>query len=64
MAMKTMIKIKADPAGPIKCVATAGGTSPLFASVAVIGNINAAAANPRDVAKENGMANQQILTGV
>merc|ERR1719291_498177 len=48
------------PAPPNKCVATAGGTRPAPASLAVMGSMSAVDARPREVAKENGMENQHI----
>ena len=60
MAMKSMIKIRTDPASPSKWVATAGGTSPAPASLEVMGSIKAVEVKPREVAREKGMANQQI----
>jgi hypothetical protein len=61
MAMKSMIKTKMDPACPRSSEATAGGTKPDPASSAVMGSIRAVEVNPSEVAKEKGMANQQIL---
>ena len=57
--MKSIIKMSKHPPVPIRCLATAGGTSPRFDSSAVIGSERATDASPRDVAKENGIANQQ-----
>mmetsp|Transcript_19182 Transcript_19182/g.43865 ORF Transcript_19182/g.43865 Transcript_19182/m.43865 type:complete len:108 (-) Transcript_19182:1704-2027(-) len=62
MAMKSMIKMRTAPGSPSKCEATAGGTNPDPASFAVMGSINAVEVKPREVARENGMANQQILS--
>jgi hypothetical protein len=59
MAMKSMIKIKTLPVAPIISVATAGGTRPFPASTLVRGSIRAVDVRPREVARENGMANQQ-----
>jgi len=59
--MKSMIRIRTDPAVPSNSVATAGGTKPAPASPEVMGSINAVEASPRDVAREKGMANQQML---
>jgi len=61
IAMNSMMRINAEPAVPSNSVATAGGTNPLPASAALIGSIKAEAARPREVARENGMANQHIL---
>jgi hypothetical protein len=58
--MNNMVRIKTDPVLPIKCVATAGGTNPADASLDVMGSIRAVDVNPRDVAREKGIANQQI----
>jgi hypothetical protein len=61
MAMNNMIKISTAPVLPRSSVATAGGTKPSPASWDVIGSISAVDANPNDVARENGIENQQIL---
>jgi hypothetical protein len=61
IAMNSMTRIKAEPTVPINSVATAGGTKPAPASAALIGSCNAVEARPKHVAKEKGMANQQIL---
>ena len=61
MAMNNMMRINAEPVLPNKCVATAGGTNPDPASPLVMGSMRAVEASPREVARENGMANQQIL---
>jgi hypothetical protein len=58
--MKSIVRIKIEPVFPKRCVATAGGTSPDPASPAVMGSINAVEARPREVAREKGIANQQI----
>ena len=60
MAMKSMIKIKAEPAWPNKWSATAGGTNPEPASLELIGSMSAVDASPKEVAREKGIANQQI----
>ena len=57
--MNNMTKIRKEPVSPSNSVATAGGTNPAPASSALIGNCNATDAKPSDVAKENGIANQQ-----
>jgi hypothetical protein len=62
MAMKSMIKIRAEPASPSKWLATAGGTKPDPASEAVMGSIKAVEVKPSEVAREKGIANQQILS--
>jgi hypothetical protein len=61
MAMKSIIKIRAEPISPSKWVATAGGTKPDPASFAVIGRTKAVEVKPREVARVKGIANQQIL---
>ena len=61
MAMKSMIRIKTEPVSPRSSVATAGGTKPEPASEAVMGSCKAVEVKPREVAREKGMANQQIL---
>ena len=60
MAMKSMIKINADPACPSKWSATAGGTRPDPASPALMGSMRAVDVSPNDVARENGIANQHM----
>jgi hypothetical protein len=52
-----MVRRSTEPDFPIKAVAVAGGTSPLAASLAVIGKSSASAPRPKDVAKEKGTAN-------
>jgi hypothetical protein len=61
MAMKSMIKMRTEPASPRRWVATAGGTNPFPASVLVMGSNKAVDPKPREVARENGIANQHIL---
>jgi hypothetical protein len=61
MAMKSMIKIRMEPESPRRWLATAGGTRPDPASSAVMGSRRAVEVNPREVAREKGMANQQTL---
>lgn len=56
--MKSIVRSRTDPDFPIRAVAVAGGTSPWLASPVVIGKSRARAPRPRDVAKENGTANQ------
>ena len=63
MAMKSMIKIKAEPACPIKWSATAGGTSPEPASPALIGSMSAVDARPNDVAREKGIERDIDIEG-
>ncbi len=60
--MKSMIKMRTAPTSPSKWEATAGGTKPEPASPESMGSIKAVEVNPRDVARENGIANQQILS--
>mmetsp|Transcript_4847 Transcript_4847/g.10880 ORF Transcript_4847/g.10880 Transcript_4847/m.10880 type:complete len:252 (-) Transcript_4847:1155-1910(-) len=57
MAIKSMIKMRADPACPSRWSATAGGTSPEPASPELIGSMRAVEASPSEVAKEKGIAN-------
>jgi hypothetical protein len=59
--MKSMIRIKIAPESPSKYVATAGGTKPAPASLEVMGSIRAVPDSPMEVARENGIENQQIL---
>jgi hypothetical protein len=59
--MKSIIRMRMAPASPSNSKATAGGTRPFPASVEVIGSIRAVEARPREVARENGMANQHTL---
>jgi len=60
MAIKSITKMRIAPASPSNSLATAGGTKPSPASWAVIGSIKAVEVRPRDVAREKGIANQQI----
>ena len=57
MAIKSMIKMSADPACPSRWSATAGGTNPEPASPELIGSMRAVEASPSEVAKEKGIAN-------
>mmetsp|Transcript_65755 Transcript_65755/g.73610 ORF Transcript_65755/g.73610 Transcript_65755/m.73610 type:complete len:155 (+) Transcript_65755:157-621(+) len=59
MAMNNITNINTAPAWPSRWYATAGGTNPEPASSTVIGSIKAVEANPREVAREKGIANQQ-----
>jgi hypothetical protein len=59
--MKSIINMRIDPELPSNSEAQAGGTKPLAASSEVMGSIKAVEASPREVARENGMANQQTL---
>jgi hypothetical protein len=61
MAMKSITKMRIEPACPRSSVATAGGTNPSPASPEVMGNCKAVDARPSEVARENGIANQQTL---
>lgn len=61
IAMKSMTNIRAQPAVPSNSEAQAGGTKPLPASSEVMGSMRAVDARPREVAREKGMENQQIL---
>ena len=55
--MKSMIKMRADPACPRRWSATAGGTNPEPASPELIGSMRAVEASPSEVAREKGIAN-------
>lgn len=57
-AMKSMTSMSEAPPVPMRSMAAAGGTSPCLASSSEIGRERATAASPREVARENGMANQ------
>lgn len=56
--IKSMVRRRIDPPCPIRATAVAGGTSPRPASLSFIGKSRARAPKPKDVAKENGTANQ------
>ena len=59
--IRSMMVIKTPPNLPSKKKAAAGGTSPSFASVAVIGRSSARAESPSVVARVKGMQNLDKL---
>lgn len=56
--MNSMVNRSTDPPFPIRAIAVAGGTRPCLASLAVNGRSRASAPRPKEVASENGTANQ------